>query len=179
MNTVLSRANAIFAFTLSVLAGLTLCCFLSTLFNDYRTRVNIGSGTALVKSVPDYSASREKNDLGFLTFDLHADLNPLFNWNTKQLFIYLTAEYTTGANVLNQVVLWDKIIQRGENPLLDFKAMNPKYYFWDDGNGLRGNNNVTLSLSWNVVPNAGNLPNIMADGSSTFGFPSEYTTGRV
>ena len=34
-----------------------------------------------------------------------ADLNPLFNWNVKQLFLYLTAEYQTPSNELNQVVL--------------------------------------------------------------------------
>ena len=62
-----------------------------------------------------------QNDLGFLTFDLQADLTPLFNWNVKQLFLYLTAEYETQANVVNQVVLWDKIIQRGENAVLDYR----------------------------------------------------------
>ena len=31
------------------------------------------------------------------------DLNPLFNWNVKQLFLYLTAEYETPNNKLNQV----------------------------------------------------------------------------
>lgn len=36
-----------------------------------------------------------------------------------------------------QVVLWDKIIQRGENAVLDFKNVNTKYYFWDDGEGLK------------------------------------------
>lgn len=75
--------------------------------------------------------------MGFLTFDLKTDLTPLFNWNVKQLFLYLTAEYVTPNNVLNQVVLWDKIILRGENAVLDFKNMNTKYYFWDDGNGLK------------------------------------------
>lgn len=89
------------------------------------------------KNVPDYGASRERNDLGFLTFDLTTDLSHLFNWNVKQLFLYLTAEYITPTNELNQVVLWDKIILRGENALLDFKNMNTKYYFWDDGNGLK------------------------------------------
>ena len=53
----------------------------------------------LRKNVPDYSASKEKNDLGFITFDLEAELTPLFNWNVKQLFLYLTAEYTTATNV--------------------------------------------------------------------------------
>lgn len=89
------------------------------------------------KNVPDYSASREKKDLGYLTFDLKADLTSLFNWNVKELFLYLTAEYKTKDNELNQVVLWDKILLRGENALLEYKNMNTKYYFWDDGNGLK------------------------------------------
>lgn len=38
-------------------------------------------------------------------FDLQADLNPLFNWNAKQLFVFLTAEYETVDNKLNQVFL--------------------------------------------------------------------------
>ena len=38
---------------------------------------------------------------------------------------------------VNQVVLWDKIIKRGDNAKLDYRSMNTKYYFWDDGNGLR------------------------------------------
>ncbi|CAK1551972.1 unnamed protein product [Leptosia nina] len=133
----------------------------------------------VVKNVPDYGASREKNDLGYLTFDLKTDLSNLFNWNVKQLFLYLTAEYITPANELNQVVLWDKIILRGENALLDFKNMNIKYYFWDDGNGLKGHNNVTLTLSWNIIPNAGLLPNIQAIGQHSFKFPTEYTQTRV
>ncbi|KPJ12511.1 Signal peptidase complex subunit 3, partial [Papilio machaon] len=133
----------------------------------------------LTKNVPDYGASRERNDLGFLTFDLKTDLSHLFNWNVKQLFLYLTAEYVTPNNELNQVVLWDKIILRGENALLDFKNMNTKYYFWDDGNGLKGHQNVTLTLSWNIIPNAGLLPNIEALGQHSFKFPTEYTQTRV
>ena len=122
---------------MSVLAGLTFLCFLSTFFLDYRAPAKLGTVNVVVKHVSDYSASREKNDLGFLTFDLQADLTPLFNWNVKQLFLYLSAEYTTPKNEVNQVVLWDKIIQRGENAVLDYRSMNTKYYFWDDGNGLK------------------------------------------
>lgn len=36
-----------------------------------------------------------------------------------------------------QVVLWDKIVKRGDNAKIDVKSINTKYYFWDDGNGLR------------------------------------------
>lgn len=179
MHSVLTRGNAILAYTLSVLAALTFCCFVSTVFIDYRTKATMNTVKVVVKNVPDYSASREKNDLGFLTFDLQTDLTHLFNWNVKQLFLYLTAEYSTPTNTLNQVVLWDKIILRGENAILDFKNMNTKYYFWDDGNGLKGNPNVTLTLSWNIIPNAGLLPSIFALGHHVFRFPSEYTTSRV
>ncbi|XP_014256437.1 signal peptidase complex subunit 3 [Cimex lectularius] len=179
MHSFLSRGNAILAYTLSLLACLTFLCFLSTLFVDYRTGSSINTVKVVVKNVPDYSASREKCDLGFITFDLQANLTNLFNWNVKQLFLYLTAEYSTPNNVLNQIILWDKIILRGDNAVLDFKNMNTKYYFWDDGNGLRGNQNVSLSLSWNIIPNAGLLPSIVAHGQHTFHFPTEYTVSRL
>lgn len=73
------------------------------------------------KNVPDYSASRERNDLGFLTFDLKTDLTPLFNWNVKQLFLYLTAEYVTPNNVLNQVFLSKKITKTPRKVELNFR----------------------------------------------------------
>ncbi|KYN36742.1 Signal peptidase complex subunit 3 [Trachymyrmex septentrionalis] len=198
MHTFLTRGNAILAYTLSVSACLTFCCFLSTVFIDYRANATLNTVKVVVKNVPDYSASREKNDLELystftglfncffnsyilnyicLTKLLH--LTPLFNWNVKQLFLYLTAEYQTENNEFNQVVLWDKIVLRGDNAVLDFKNMNTKYYFWDDGKGLRGNKNVTLTLSWNIIPNAGLLPSVNALGSHTFAFPPEYTTLRV
>ncbi len=138
MHTVLTRLNALAAYTMSVLAALTMACFLSTfLLKDYQAPAEIDTVSVVVKHVADYSSARERNDLGFLTFDLHADLTPLFNWNVKQLFLYLTAEYSTPKNAVNQVVLWDKIIQRGDDAILDYKSMNTKYYFWDDGNGLK------------------------------------------
>lgn len=37
----------------------------------------------------------------------------------------------------NQVVIWDKIILRGDNALLNYHGMNTKYYFFDDGLGLK------------------------------------------
>lgn len=47
----------------------------------------------------EFGAGKKKNDLAFLNFNLNADLEPLFNWNVKQLFLYLTAEYQTKQNV--------------------------------------------------------------------------------
>lgn len=47
----------------------------------------------------DFGVGKKKNDLGFFNFDLNTDLTPLFNWNVKMLFLYLTAEYETKQNV--------------------------------------------------------------------------------
>ncbi|MCI4376032.1 hypothetical protein PGIGA_G00183340 [Pangasianodon gigas] len=186
MNTVLSRANSLFAFSLSVMAALTFGCFITTAFRDRSVPVNIHVSRVLLKNVDDFTGPRERSDLGFVTFDLSVDilcfiwlhLKPIFDWNVKELFIYLSAEYSTKNNALNQVVLWDKIVLRGENTKLDLKDMKSDYYFFDDGNGLRANKNVTLTLSWNVVPNAGILPLVMGSGHISVPFPESYESTK-
>ncbi len=35
------------------------------------------------------------------------------------------------------MVLWDKIIKRGENARINLRDIATKYYFWDDGENLR------------------------------------------
>ena len=44
------------------------------------------------------------NDLAYLTIDFKADFSPLFDWNTKQLFIYIFAEYSTTSNVCKPIL---------------------------------------------------------------------------
>ena len=88
-HTALTSANALAAYTMSVLASFTFLCFLSTFFNEYQVHADIDTVKVVVKNVPGYAAGKEKNDLGFVTFDLQsqnitnllmqADLNPLFN----------------------------------------------------------------------------------------------------
>ena len=36
--------------------------------------------------------SHGNKDIAVLTFDLHADLEKAFNWNVKQLFVFVVAE---------------------------------------------------------------------------------------
>ncbi|UJR28841.1 hypothetical protein I4U23_010065 [Adineta vaga] len=178
MHSFLSRLNTLFAFTLSVLAVLTIGVFLSTYLEEYHETVSISANKPIVKHMTDFSANRKKNDLGVLQLNLDMDLNSLFDWNVKQLFLYLIAEYETPSNNLNQVVLWDKIIKRGENARIDVRDMATKYYFWDDGEHLRSNN-VTLTLAWNTISNAGRLLHTRANGSTSFIFPDQYVTSRV
>lgn len=61
---------------------------------------------------------RSGNDMIELGVKLNADFRGAFRWNTKQLFLFVQAEYETAKNRYNQVVLWDailtsKVIQKG------------------------------------------------------------------
>ncbi|KAG5286396.1 hypothetical protein AALO_G00014360 [Alosa alosa] len=148
MNTVLSRANSLFAFSLSVMAALTFGCFITTAFKDRSIPVDIHVSKVMLKNVDDFTGPRERT------------------------------EYATRNNALNQVVLWDKIVLRGESTKLRLRETKSKYFFFDDGNGLRSNKNITLTLSWNVVPNAGILPLVMGSGYISLPFPDAYETTK-
>ncbi|XP_038652005.1 signal peptidase complex subunit 3-like [Scyliorhinus canicula] len=175
MNSLIARFNSLFAFTLMVMAALTFLVFLSTVFQQPRVPVSIHVSGISLRQYEDFAG---KYDLGSINFSIYVDLGPVFNWNVKQLFLYLAAEYATEKNILNQVVLWDKILQRGENPRINLHNMSPKYLFLDDGNGLKGNQNVSLSLSWNIVPNAGILCLIPASGQKVISLPENYDNLR-
>uniref|UniRef100_UPI00398E8787 signal peptidase complex subunit 3-like n=1 Tax=Pristiophorus japonicus TaxID=55135 RepID=UPI00398E8787 len=175
MHSLMSRLNSLFAFTLMVMAALTFLVFLSTAFPQPRVPVSISVSGVSLKKYEDFTGNY---DLGSINFSVNVDLGPIFNWNVKLLFLYLAAEYATENNVLNQVILWDKILKRGEYPRLDYHDMSPKYLFLDDANGLKGNKNVSLSFSWNIIPNAGILYLIPASGQTVIPLPEQYEEFR-
>jgi signal peptidase complex subunit 3 len=111
------------------------------------------------------------NDEVSLTMNISADLQSLFTWNTKQVFIFVAAEYETPKNVLNQVSLWDAIIPSKEHAVFSIPATN-KYGFVDQGSNLRGQE-FNLTMHWHVMPKTGYM---YADKKVISGFrlPEEY-----
>jgi signal peptidase complex subunit 3 len=43
--------------------------------------------------------NEEASDGALIHYDINADFRKVFNWNVKQIYIYLTAEYITKKNV--------------------------------------------------------------------------------
>lgn len=173
MHTFLSRANACLAYAFTVLAVATFCCFATTCFVRYDADVIVTEASGRISQ--DYITGLGKVEEARIFTNLESDLEPLFNWNAKQLFVYLLAEYRSPDNGFNQVVLWDKIIRRGENALLRYARVMQEYRFLDERQSLRANPNITLYLSWNVIPNAGLLRNIPADNKISFSTSDEYS----
>ncbi|PRT57105.1 Microsomal signal peptidase subunit 3 [Wickerhamiella sorbophila] len=92
-----------------------------------------------------------------IVFDLDADLSPLFNWNTKQVFVYLTAEYGGAReDISNEVTFWDKIITSKADAKLALQNERSKYSIWDVKESFEGRN-ATVHLHWNLQPKVGFL----------------------
>ncbi|KRZ12288.1 Signal peptidase complex subunit 3 [Trichinella zimbabwensis] len=180
MHSVLSRLNAAFGFTITALSIVTIFCYLTVAFRDYKTSVVISASEPMLTFLPGYTSGVEGDmDLASFKLNLEADFSSMFDWNTKQLFLYLVAEYATEKNPVNEVVIWDKILQRGENPVVKLKEARLKYFFVDYGQGLAGNQNVSLYLKWNVSPNAGLMPFFVGTGMYSLRLPTKYTSKKV
>ncbi len=113
-------------------------------------------------------------DRAILTFDLDADLRGVFNWNVKQLFVYVTARYGTPDRPFNEVVVWDRVVNRTADARLRLTDAFNEYPLTDAGTGLRGVP-VSLALNWDVMPITGVL-GTTAVYSHTVRMPAQYCT---
>ncbi|KAJ3414107.1 Signal peptidase complex subunit 3 [Chytridiales sp. JEL 0842] len=174
LSTVSSRANAVFAYFVTVIftvLGLTAVTGPLMLYSAKPT-VDITLNDVVVRQGRVgyyYDYNQPQRDLANITFNLEADLTPLFNWNTKQLFIYVVAEYDTKTHSPNQVVIWDDIIQTKDDALISLQGEAPEYLAYDIKPKIRGYK-AKLSLHWNIVPHVGVLMTNQG-GSASFTFP--------
>ncbi|KAF3991047.1 hypothetical protein FT663_02917 [Candidozyma haemuli var. vulneris] len=181
MFSLVSRGQAVANQTLtasSIAAALVVVLSLLQLFfKDQAWSINTTSianvkATASLKNSFAYGAVGGKpKENSKIQFDLDADLTPLFNWNTKQVFVYLTAEYEgKTASASNKVTYWDKIITSREEAEVHLKNQRAKYSVWDVERSFRGRN-ATLRLEWNIQPWVGPLLYGSTTTESTFVFP--------
>ena len=96
-------------------------------------------------------------DYARVYMDVDADLTPLWNWNTKQLFINLVAEYQTDKFEINQISLWDDIIQFKEDAKFTYKKTVNPYAFIDMRKMFKPEQSFNLTMHWNVVPWVGSF----------------------
>eukprot|EP00298_Acanthocystis_sp_HF-20_P025255 c37098_g1_i1.p1 GENE.c37098_g1_i1~~c37098_g1_i1.p1 ORF type:complete len:167 (+),score=52.86 c37098_g1_i1:34-534(+) len=160
----LQRLNQVFMFSVSLLAVLAVVANFLSLFQESKASVDVTFNNIILNPNPHI-------DEAYVQFDINADLRSFFTWNTKQLFVYVVAEYKTDNAVRNEVVLWDDIITNEPNSLINKKEVHSEYRFKDKG--LRSNN-ITLSLQWNLLPHSGVL-SFFTQGADSRIFPSHKT----
>ncbi|GAB5034928.1 signal peptidase complex subunit partial [Nannochloropsis oceanica] len=175
MHTFWVRLNAVVFFGFTVLLCLSLLTAFSTYgHRDYGTVKQLSINKLIqLRRVRDNGQTGYHYDQALFNFDLKADLTPAFDWNIKQLFVFLVVEYESKKNVLSQVVVWDRIVESKEDAILDLEAEFLDYPLRDPAVELR-NKNITLRLVWDHMPLTGTL--FMRSGltNSTI-LPDQYT----
>ncbi|KAK9443678.1 Signal peptidase subunit family protein [Metarhizium brunneum] len=186
MHSSFTRIQNVFGFFTTVacvLAGFIAATDLLAARNPSGTL--IPTNIQVVKGRPHYYSSK-KEEYAIIKFSLDADLSSLFTWNTKQLFVYVTADWPSveGQNATNSAVIWDSIIT---NPsadhlqnigpiamkklkrsaegktidpsrgLLKLNNQRPKYQITHPSGKIASVNDVTLKLHYNVQPWVGLL----------------------
>ncbi|BEJ17041.1 hypothetical protein CspHIS471_0604420 [Cutaneotrichosporon sp. HIS471] len=114
-------------------------------------------------------------EIASMRFDMRTDLTPLLNsYNTKQLFMYLTAAYVDDVSGdTHEVVLWDRIITRGNikdfrstgdavarknrspRPTIRMDDVKNKYMWRNPSRSFKNIHNANITLSYHLMPYVG------------------------
>lgn len=155
-----SISNAAVTYTiyvsLAIVASFLYQLYFDGAFSTPASLENIKIKSSFKSSKSFGSTNRKPKENTRLTFDLSTDLSPLFNWNTKQVFVYLTAEYQGKGDSGNKVTYWDKIILSKEDAKIELANQRSKYHVWDVEKSFR-NRDAVVRLEWNIQPRVGPL----------------------
>lgn len=88
-------------------------------------------------------------------FDINIDTTPLFNWNTKQVFLSLTASYDLPEHGRTDVVIWDRIVRDKDTARVKRKNVRNKYGMRELSRSFENVTSVDLRVEWNVMPYVG------------------------
>jgi len=159
--------NAVVFFALTVLLVLSLLSATSSYFHYGEPKVKVLRLDKLTKL-----SNRGGADIAMLDFDVSADLREAFHWNIKQLFVFVVAEYESDKNSLNQVIIWDKIIEEKDLANIRLKKEHMKYALLAQGEDLR-DRNITLKLMYDHMPLTGRLYTQTSPKTGSFVTPSQ------
>ena len=192
MYSVLVRANAIFFYALTVLGVLSAMAAVSTYAVTSPTptaTLAMDPSSQLQTFVP--LGRGRKGERATFVFDMDANLSSCFDWNTKQVFAYVTVSWgerdDDSDEVANNVVVWDKIVRLDARKTRKFRKKaniwHPKKLHKQTGvrinypliapkGKLRGET-LTLTLHYDVMPLSGGIHRYTV-GSHTFKMPKRY-----
>ncbi|PGH27127.1 hypothetical protein AJ80_01083 [Polytolypa hystricis UAMH7299] len=128
MHSALNRIQGVFGYftTVAFVLG-ALTAFSVVLFPADPVASLELKNVQVIKGRPHYYSTK-REEYAQIRFDLDADLSSLFNWNTKQLFVYVLASYPSSSpssspsstspasNTTTESIIWDTIIPAPVSP---------------------------------------------------------------
>ncbi|KAK2743528.1 hypothetical protein FQN57_004825 [Myotisia sp. PD_48] len=122
MHSLSNRFQTVFGFFTTVAFVLGLLTATSVIFHPANPVVDVQlSNLQVIKGRPHYYSTK-REEYAKIQFDLDADFSSLFNWNTKQVFVYVLARYPSPVPFANQTtttsesIIWDNIISARDSP---------------------------------------------------------------
>ncbi|KAF2260610.1 signal peptidase 22 kDa subunit [Lojkania enalia] len=118
MHSAVVRVQNVFGFFTTVafcVAGvIALSSFINPQFPSASVKLR---NVQVVRGRPHYY-SYKKEEYAHIKFDLDTDLSTLFNWNTKQVFLYLKAVYPSSkpGQPPSEAIIWDAILPSSSAP---------------------------------------------------------------
>ena len=97
-----------------------------------------------------------QEDIASFQFNLSADIDGLFNWNTNMIFASVVCTYETEHSAINQVTVWDQRILREATEFRKLNLVNEwvEYYLTDQTASLRGKE-VKVFFRWEQMTTIG------------------------
>jgi len=171
------RLNTVLTLGVTVLA--ILCAMAS--FTDMLHHPSPQVQLKVVKTGPLQRLTNGEDRIKLL-LNITADLESVFTWNTKQIFVFIVAEYTSPEMGFNQVTLWDTIIEKKEDTKIQHLVLTQEVFktqrdgpftYSFQGKHLQGLK-FNLTMYWNLMPLTGAL---LTDKVVISGFqlPEQYS----
>ncbi|OCK82119.1 signal peptidase 22 kDa subunit [Lepidopterella palustris CBS 459.81] len=118
MHSTLVRVQNVFGFFTTVAFSVAAIVALSVIISPQEPSASVRlRNVQVVRGRPHYY-SHKKEEYAHIKFDLDTDLSTLFNWNTKQVFLYLAATYPSlkPNEPPSQAIIWDAILPSASAP---------------------------------------------------------------
>ncbi|KAI7379305.1 signal peptidase 22 kDa subunit, partial [Hortaea werneckii] len=119
MHNSLTRVQNVFGFFTSVAFAVACAIAVSVFLHPQAPAASLElRNVQVVKGRPHYYSTK-REEYAHVKFDLDADLTSLFSWNTKQIFLYITASYpSSNPSTIppSESVIWDAIIPADNSP---------------------------------------------------------------
>ena len=152
MHSLWVRGNAVVFFGIANLMMLCVAMGYSTYFHTNAPGYGAQALDVELKGLRNF----RDVDRAIVTFNTSFDLSSVYNWNVKQIFVFLVAEYASPSNRRNEVVIWDHVAQTPQDAVHAAQEQYNKYALIDQYDELRGRD-VTFKLKWDTMPMSGSL----------------------
>lgn len=188
MHSALHRSNALFTAATTTLAIVAILAALSDWrlssfsplaqlqSSDQSSSPLVSVSVSAWEGLSPPSQTLPVGDRAWPRLNVHADLRPLWHWNVKQAFIWVSAQVSTSTAPRSDAVLFSTVASSRQEALLQLRDLRPDYPFaLTDLGGPGGflGAPVNLTVAWQTIPRVGSL----RSGSRSFAagtLPAEF-----